>query len=227
MNNETMEHNENEDNQLDEISEEELLKNFENFEKILCELKEGDNVPITERDLSILESIQSKIGKLTKNSKIEKNQFLAEKAKKNKLITLRSSEEANKVKNSAISRPVKISLYNENLKLSQFLDRQEEDQSINDSILTMLSIYCEFLLEKADHILRLRMATMNSNISYKTADYFLRHFSSVFLECTDCCVVQKRIDRKGVLEVYGDVQDKNVRFFKFFQRHYFHFENSS
>lgn len=188
-------------------------KQLQKFQAIVFKLQNPNNLCLNEKDIQVLSEIKDKIINITEINEEE------EKAKKKKLYSLKSTE-INKKKH-LMTNPRSISFFNNKMRLSQFLsDKGKTKNKEFGDLVRSFEYFCDYLMEKADQVLKLRIATINSDISFKTGDFFFTHFSSIILESSNCCLIQRKLEEETTLcEVYGCLKKKKVRRFFFnFQR---------
>ena len=101
------------------------------------------------------------------------------------------------------------------LDLTQTSELRERSQAeFNPQILIKsFDYFADITRERANHYKRFRLATMNSDLSLRTADIFLKHFSELLLNCSSSFLIQKIKNHPTLIECYGELQQKNVIFY--------------
>lgn len=91
-----------------------------------------------------------------------------------------------------------------------------DDQFKFEEILMSLKYFSGIIQEKSLHCERFRIASINSDISIKTADHFIKHFSQIIFDATDVIFIQNDAKTKnGFTEIYSTAGDKIVKNFFF------------
>lgn len=197
----------------DEEELSEINKKLDEFKSLLNLITTPlEDISLKEKDIEILKEIQYKIINLTEGNNGE---IQTPKIKNPKKLKNLKSHDENLL--NPVSKPRSITFYNNKLRLSQYLDDTVNQKPIEEGIkefedlIASFEYFSRYLLEKADHVLKLRIATINSSISYRTAEFFFKNFSNIILESTHCAVLQRSVEDLNFSEVYGVSGNKEVR----------------
>lgn len=208
---------------VENLTPRELERQLDEFEEILLSIENPKLTSLNEEDIELLSQIKSKLEALpttssfdlrtkAKISPLSKGRHLDPKLRSNSHKVLSVSEHSPRF----VSRSEVHHMNTTHITLPRF-KREKSDQFKFEEIFMSMGYFSEIIKEKAVYCERFRIASINSDISIKTADYLIVNFSQIVFDAADVVFVQKNLkSNKGSLEVYGFEGDKDVSFFLIF-----------
>lgn len=212
--------------QTSQLKPEEVEKRIDEFEEILLSLQNPKLTSLNEEDIELLSQIKLKLESLPTTSSFD----MKSKAKISPFGAVNKRKTMGNLR--SVSQKIEIERLNtsprfvsrseiQNLNMSNItlplFQREEEDQFKFEEILMSLRYFSKIILEKAVHCERFRIASINSDISIKTADHFIKHFSQIIFDVTDVAFIQNDTKTKNEFaEIYGSPGDKIVCKIQFF-----------
>lgn len=188
---------------------EDLESQLDQFEEILLSLTHPELTALNEEDIELLSQIRQKLELLPTTGSFD----LTGKSKISPIITPTSRKLGDKFR--SISQKMELTkdaspkfISRSELNTTQitipYVKREENDSFKFEEILMSLRYFSEIIQEKTLHCERFRIASINSDISIKTADHFIHHFTQIIFDTADVLFFQKSNKSIPVTtEVYG------------------------
>lgn len=205
---------------VDELTPGELERQLDEFEEILLSIENPKLTSLNEDDIELLSQIKSKLDALPTTSSFD----MRTKAKISPLTKSRklgdnirsNSQKVFSVTESSPRFVSKSELQNMNAThiTLPLVKREKSDKFKFEEIFMSMGYFSEIIKEKALYCERFRIASINSDISIKTADYLIKNFSQIVFDASGVVFVQKNLKSKnGMYEVYGFEGEKDVIFY--------------
>ena len=193
---------------------------LDDFEEILTLLENPTDLSLSIKDLQLLKEIQTNLNNLPEmdmlNFKKPNKKIQRKKNLRNRLRSSSSKHISISSRQNQRSQKLKISLpsLNENLAFEEIEQRRPILSGyVKETIIQSIEYFVGISLEKVVHYERLRIATINSQITIKTADHFVELFGRILMNASQCFLMQRDRKDRGLVEVYGRYQKEKVSFF--------------